>query len=89
MATNLQRTIDALGVVRGQIEELKKREQELRDIIASFGEGIYEGEEYSATVSVFLRENLDLEAVRRKLSPQWLRAHTLRQTIKNVRVEAL
>ena len=83
---NLRRTIDELGMVRKEIEALKLREQELRDSIALLGAGQYDGDRFKANVTVDERQNIDLDAVREAMSPQWLRAHTFRQMVTTVRV---
>lgn len=86
--SNLTSTIDALGHLRAQLAELKAREDELKAVLIENGVGAYDGELFRATVSESERETLDLEAVREKLSPQFLRAHTRVTPVTTVRVVA-
>jgi hypothetical protein len=47
-----------------------------------------EGELFRVTVTNAVRETLDMEAVREKLSPQFIRAHTKETFYTTVRVTA-
>jgi len=85
---NLSPTIDRLGVVKAQLAALKAEEAELKAILIENGAGAYEGELYRATVSETERETLDMDAVREKLSPQFIRAHTNVTPVTMVRVVA-
>ena len=79
-------TIDRLGVVKAQAAELAREEKALKAIIADHGPGAYEGTLYRATVSDFEQERLDMEAVRAKLTPQFIRSHTIVTEVTMVRV---
>lgn len=68
--------VDLFGEVKAQMAELKEIHDNLRDLIAGRGPGAYEGELFRATVSVGQRNTLDMDAVREKLSAQFIRAHT-------------
>lgn len=84
------KSIDALALIREQISKLETKEQKLKDkIIATYGEGYYEGDNFAATILVTDRENLDIAAARAKLSPQFIAAHTLTQTVTTVRTSPL
>lgn len=80
--------VDRIGLLKAQIapqlDELKKLEAALK----ANGPGVYQGTHYDATISVSERESLDLDAVRAKLSPQFLRAHTKSTVVKTLRVVA-
>lgn len=86
--SNLKPTIDELGHIKAQIAELNRRKEELKELIIELGPGAHEGELFRATVSQFDREVLDMEAVRAKLSPQFIRAHTSLTPVTAVRVTA-
>jgi hypothetical protein len=88
MPTNLTTTIDRLGEIMAQIAELSKLERELKDVMIAAGIGAHDGELFRVTVSQYERETLDLAAVREKLSPQFLRAHTNVTPVTTVRVVA-
>ena len=81
-------TIDELGTLKAKIAELKKREDELKDILESAGVTKAEGELFRVTITESVRETLDMEAVRAKLSPQFIRAHTKETHYTTVRVSA-
>jgi hypothetical protein len=86
--TNMTSTIDELGQLKAQMAELARREKELKNLLIEVGPGAYEGELFRVTVSESARETLDMEAVREKLSPQFLRAHTRVTPVTTVRVTA-
>jgi hypothetical protein len=80
--------VDRLGVLKAQIADLTAEERSLKDALISRGEGTYEGDLYRAAVSSASRDVLDMEAVREKLSPQFIRAHTSVKRYAVVRVSA-
>lgn len=86
--SNYNSLVDELGIVKARIAELEARENELKAAIVAKGVGPHEGQLFRATVSKYFRETLDLEAVREKLSPQFLRAHTTTKEITKVNVVA-
>jgi hypothetical protein len=73
---NLSRAIDAFGDICAQIAKLEAQKKTLRNILIDAVDGAAEGEMFRVTVSVTERETLDMEAVRAKLSPQFISAHT-------------
>jgi hypothetical protein len=83
---NVTLAIDEIGRVDARIADLKKTRDNLADIIKSLGAGSYDGELFRATVSVSDRETLDMKAVREKLSPQFISAHTNVTTVVALRV---
>lgn len=84
------KSIDALGYLRKQIDALETREKKLKGkLIAQFGEGYFEGDNFSANIIVADRDNLDMAAVRAKLSPQFIAAHTTTQEVTTVRTVEL
>lgn len=80
--------IDRLGALKAQIAELEAEEAALRDEIIAMGLGPHEGELFRATVSVGERNTLDMDAVRAKLSRQFIQANTTTQTVTTVRIVA-
>ena len=80
--------VDDLGQIAAQLASLRDQERALKDLLISRGEGAYEGELYRATVSRVERSNLDMGAVRDKLSPQFITAHTSTTVYGQVRVVA-
>lgn len=86
MKSNLSTAIDRLGIVRAQMAELKREEDALRDVLIEQGPGAYEGDLFRATVSLSERATLDMDAVRAKLTAQFIRAHTKLTPVTTVRV---
>lgn len=73
---DLKRLIDRYGILRAEMAELLMKEKMLRREFADLPEGAYEGELFRLAVSDVESEHLDMKAVRKKLSPQFIRAHT-------------
>ena len=85
---NVTLAIDELGRLQARIADLRSQETALKDIVKSLGTGSYEGELFRATVSFTERETLDMTAVREKLSPQFIRAHTNVTPVVTLKVTA-
>ena len=85
---NLVATIDALGELKAQIAALELKEKELKKALGDLEPGAYEGELFRLSISETERETLDMKAVREKLSPQWMRAHTNVTNVRTLRVSA-
>jgi len=85
---NLVATIDALGELKAQIAALELKEKELKKALGDLNPGAYEGELFRLSISETERETLDMKAVREKLSPQWMRAHTNVTNVRTLRVSA-
>ena len=85
---NLRPVIDALGHLRAQIAPLVAQEDALKAQLTEMGPGAYDGELFRVTVSVSQRETLDMKAVRAKLSPQFIAAHTKVSDVRSLRVTA-
>lgn len=79
--------IDALGILKAKIAELEIAEKELKARL-NLPAGAYEGRFYRLSISDSVRETLDMAAVREKLSPQFLRAHTRETPIRRYCVVA-
>ena len=86
--SNIAQTVDALGEIKARIAELTAHEKKLKAVLIEAGLGAHLGLEYDATVSESERETLDMDAVRAKLSPQFIAAHTRTSKVTTVRVVA-
>ena len=86
--TAITEIVDQLGSVKAQIAALTRVEKSLKDALVAKGAGEYDGLTFRATVSESTRETLDMEAVRGKLSPQFIAAHTNVTDVTTVRVVA-
>lgn len=86
--SNVAPLVDELGAVKAQIAALAERETALKQALAESGPGAYEGKTFRATVTESVRETLDMKAVREKLSPQFIAAHTNVTPVTTVRVVA-
>ena len=78
--------VDMLGHLNAQIADLSAQAEFLKKELKAAGEGAYEGALFRATVSMSERETLDMKAVREKLTPQFIRAHTNVTQVVTVRV---
>ena len=78
----------ATGQGRNEVAKLLEQANKIKAELKSAGPGAYEGDLFRATVSVSERETLDMDAVREKLSPQFIRAHTRVAEVQTVRVAA-
>ena len=87
MKSNLS-VIDQLGEIKAKIAMLEAEEKKLIDAVKANGPGAYEGDLFRATVSESERATLDLEAVRKKLSRQFILANTNYKKVTTVRVVA-
>jgi hypothetical protein len=88
MKTNYETTVDALGAVKAEMAALAEREKALKAALIEMGDGEYDGVMFRATVSTAERRTLDMKAVREKLSPQFIAAHTNVAEVTTVRVVA-
>ena len=80
--------VDQLGMVKAQIAELTRTETKLKERLVAIGIGAHDGNIFRATVSASDRETLDMDAVRAKLSPQFISAHTRVTPVITVKVVA-
>lgn len=85
---NLTKVIDDLGALRAQIAELTAREKAIKESLEGLKAGAYEGDTFRLTISDSVRETLDMAAVREKLSPQFIAAHTNRTEVRTFKLGA-
>tara|TARA_R100000781_G_scaffold81373_1_gene50169 strand:- start:593 stop:874 length:282 start_codon:yes stop_codon:yes gene_type:complete len=83
---NIEKNINELANIRSEMDMLKKREAELTNEIKNLGPGNYDGSEHYAVVSETTRETLDMKAVRKKLSRQFIKANTNTSTSIQLRL---
>ena len=83
-----EQIVDQLGVLKAQIADLVLDYEYIKSLLVDLGDGAYEGTSYRATVSTFDRHTLDMEAVRKHLSRQFLVAHTETKEVTKVNVVA-
>ena len=86
--TNLSILIDTFGRAKAQEADILKELKKLKQALEDLKPGAYEGELFRLTVSESTRETLDMEAVREKLTPQFMRAHTNIAEVRTLRVSA-
>ena len=86
--TTIQTKVDQLGALQAQIAELELQATRLKGSLRDAGDGAYEGDLFRATVSTSNRDTLDMKAVREKLSPQFIAAHTKTTEVIVVKVVA-
>ena len=88
MNKTLSQLADDLGFLKAKIAELTSQEKALKEkLIASKCTGV-NGDVFRVTISTSERESLDMKAVREKLSPQFIAAHTSVTEVTTVKVVA-
>src|SRR5262245_30306801 len=86
--TNLGATIDTLGHLNAQVAELQSQIKAIKDSLGDLNPGAYEGDLCRLALSQSIRETLDMEAVREKLSPQFITAHTRQTEVRTFKLGA-
>lgn len=81
----LRAAVDEYGALCAQMAALKSQQAELKARLIASGEASVEGALFRVTVSKGVVETLDMEAVREKLSTQFITAHTIRTERTTVR----
>src|SRR2546422_656045 len=73
----LSKQVDELGELCARMAELETDAKRIKDWLKQkYGDGAYEGELFRATVSTYDQDRLNMDAVRAKLSAQFIRANT-------------
>ena len=72
----MEKQVDRIAELSATITALNAEKQELLDLLKAEGEGKYYGTEHYVVVSRSERSTLDPKAVRKKLSRQFIVAHT-------------
>ena len=85
---DIERTVDSLGVLKAQIAALEDAAKPLVAALKALGPGAYAGTLYDATVSEYTQERLDMAAVRKKLSRQFIAANTIESAVVRCDVKA-
>ena len=84
----LAAAVDEIGVLKAAIAPLEAQLKAAQAKLKAVGDGRYEGLLYDATVFTSERSSLDLDAVREKLSVQFLTAHTRTSEVVTIKVTA-
>jgi len=85
---NTTALVDLIGEMKARIAPTLKQLKTLEDKLKAEGPGRYAGLHYEANVFVSEREKLDMDAVRAKLSAQFLRANTSLTSVTTLKVTA-
>jgi hypothetical protein len=80
--------VDRIGSLKAQIAPLEKQLKKLEAELKAQGPGRYEGVNYDATISAYVMSRLDMDAVRAKLSAQFIRSHTIESDVVKITVSA-
>lgn len=80
--------VDQLGNLKADIANLTTKEKAIKDKLIAAGAAEIDGNIFRATISRGERCTLDMDAVRAKLSPQFIAAHTKETPTVTVRVTA-
>lgn len=85
----LVQKVDKLGKLLADIADLELKAENIKDWLKDkHGDGNYEGRLFRATVSTYDQDRLNMDAVRAKLSPQFIRANTETKEITKVVVKS-
>jgi len=87
-ARALQAIVDEYGTLCAHMAALKTKQADLKAQLIATGKTPIEGSLFRVTVSTCIAETLDMEAVRAKLSPQFITAHTIKTERTTVRCTA-
>lgn len=85
---NYKSLIDDLGVVRAEIADLLRQERFIKRQLDGLGVGTHEGTLFRVAIVDTVKKRLDMKAVRAKLTPQFIRAHTKQHPDRSYRVSA-
>ena len=77
--------VDELASVRDQLKALTAREKYLKEIFRTGGDAIYRGDQHQIEVKFTTRPQLDMDAVRAKLTPAWIAANMGEVEVMNIR----
>ena len=86
--SNIAAVIDAYATLCNEIASLEKDKAALKKELDFLDAGSHEGNLFVLTVSETERETLDMKAVREKLTPQFMRAHTTVTPVRMFRTKA-
>lgn len=87
-AIDLKSMVDYLGHLKAQASTIEGIEDQLKGALVESGEPSIDGDLFHATIARFLRDKLDMDAVRAKLTPQFITAHTTQTPVTQVKVSA-
>ena len=86
---NLYEKIDRLGQIKAEIADLAKEQKKLQgEVLNQVGFDKVDGYSYTLTIYETIRSYLDMDAVRRKLSRQFLVSHTTEKPVTNFKLTA-
>lgn len=83
---NTFNAIDKLAILRSRIADLEAEEKLMREEVLTLGAGRHLGMLYAVEITMPERNTLDMKAVRAKLSPQFIAAHTTTKVVPTVKV---
>lgn len=81
--------IDQYGAIAQQIAELEEIKSKLKAELIARGIGTYEGEQFSAVVDEYDRENISAPLVRKLSNAEFIKSVTTVQHITSVTVKPL
>lgn len=84
----IKKAVDRMGEIDAEAAELKKERARLANILRTEGGDAFEGDLFRAVIVVSEKNLLDMDAVRAKLSSQFIRANTKIVLSRSVRISA-
>ena len=88
MSDSIEALVDRLGYLKAEQSELNGKIKDVQEKLIRMGVERAEGQLFRVAIFTTVRKVLDMDAVRRKLTPQFLRAHTSETEYTTVKVSA-
>ena len=88
MKISKEQAVDRLGNIQAQMADLKNEQAALKQLLQESGEKVVEGQLFRASIADKVRRSLEMKAIRKKLTPQFMRAHTIETHYTEVKVSA-
>lgn len=85
----LIQAVDDLGILAAQMTALEAKAKAIKAKLIASGRESINGNFYRATVSKYDQTRLDMDAVRAKLTPQFIARHSQTAEVTKVLVKAL
>lgn len=86
LTNEVKNMLDELGQISAEMADLAQRRKTITDKLDRLPKGSYEGHLFRINAIDSERNTLDMKAVRAKLSPQFIRAHTKTTKVRSYKV---
>lgn len=86
--SNIGPLVDEFGLLKAQIAALEAKLEPIKKQLGELEAGAYEGDLFRVTVSKYDQDRLDMDAVRAKLSRQFIAANTTTTSVTKIAAKA-